>query len=587
MCCSGARWKREEVPDHKWDFVDVREFHSSSCMSYLQYCFLYVLVIKSVLVYCSDVYTMVLLLASNHWAGSILQNSGGSSAVNVPFSIGKWIFFGCIIFSFLLLLWEAKKSKAIIRSRDISYAFTNVMANNYYSMKSYDHFCFFSQINNSKKKKDDFAFFVFFTFKGWKRLLLADAPRQVINGLTLYSFAKSVNFTTDISKWYGGSFAKASVLLSMGFTVVIWIGSFILLLAAALMYVPLLCYIQGNLKEYCCHKVDKRIAELMKRKNRKRLAKEAALMRKEAMGDYSHLKDKKGQFKAAPLPQPTLPKIGFEDLMSDSKSERGGAPSIRGGIPRNGPHAYPPPLGIYAGSAVGSGLGFNPSERWGNGSAYGPEKPGYAESVASTDRFISHQATTMAHMYGGSNGVRVDGRQYGQHPLATGHPATLDASQLSLNRAPSYSSQDHYQHTDEKYSAAPYANGGGGGQHNYAGGDTGTFYSEQAPAQKYPSNYQTSDYAQDRSKVGGEPNSQRETTFSQPYTSYSQDHPQPSDFADHYHEGDFGGDLTSEYRDQYTHLGNEQFSPDRNNQTMLPHQSNGPRNNNFNSQNHR
>jgi uncharacterized membrane protein len=71
---------------------------------------------------------MVLLLASNHWAGSILMSTGGSSAMNVPFKIGKWIFFGCIIFSFLLLLWEAKKSRAIIRSRDISYAFTNVMA---------------------------------------------------------------------------------------------------------------------------------------------------------------------------------------------------------------------------------------------------------------------------------------------------------------------------------------------------------------------------------------------------------------------------------------------------------------------------
>jgi hypothetical protein len=29
------------------------------------------------------------------------------------------------------------------------------------------------------------------------------------------------------------------------------------LVAAALLYVPLLCYIQGNLKEYVCHKVDK------------------------------------------------------------------------------------------------------------------------------------------------------------------------------------------------------------------------------------------------------------------------------------------------------------------------------------------
>ncbi|KAI8450250.1 hypothetical protein BY996DRAFT_6417557 [Phakopsora pachyrhizi] len=101
------------------------------------------------------------------------------------------------------------------------------------------------------------------------------------------------------------------------------------------------------------------------------------------MGDYSHLKDKKGQFKAAPLPQPTVPKIGFEDLMSNSKSKRGGAPSIQGRIPRKGPHAYPPPLGIYAGRAIGSGLGFNPLERCGNGSACGLEKPGYAKSVAS------------------------------------------------------------------------------------------------------------------------------------------------------------------------------------------------------------
>lgn len=36
--------------------------------------------------------------------------------------VGKWVFAGCIIFSFLLLLWEARKSRAIIKSCDISYA---------------------------------------------------------------------------------------------------------------------------------------------------------------------------------------------------------------------------------------------------------------------------------------------------------------------------------------------------------------------------------------------------------------------------------------------------------------------------------
>ncbi|GAA5847439.1 hypothetical protein JCM3766R1_002240 [Sporobolomyces carnicolor] len=338
MCCSGAQWKREVVPDHKFDFIDVKEFHSRSCGTQLQYGWLWILFVKSIAVYIADIYTLVALLASNRWAASILQseaaqgNGASSNVLEVPFSIGKWIFFGCIIFSFLLLLWEARKARAIVKSRDISYAFTNVMSQNWYALRSYDHFCFFCQIDNSKKKKDEFAFFIFFTFKGWKRLLLADAPRQVINAITLYSFGKSENFTTNLSVYFSGSILRDGVIVTMVFTVVMWLGSALLLLIAAVCYVPLLCYIQGNLKEYCCHKVDKRIAELMKRKNRKRLAKEAEIARKEARGDFSHLKDRKtGKLRAAPLPQPTLPDLKNLDLYSDDS-------------PQNTvPYAYPPP----------------------------------------------------------------------------------------------------------------------------------------------------------------------------------------------------------------------------------------------------
>jgi Fungal potassium channel len=88
--------------------------------------------------------------------------------------------------------------------------------------------------------------------------LFADAPRQVINALTLYSFARALQFTTDIAQYFQGSFVKKLIILTMVFTVVIFAGSAILLLIAAFMYVPLLCYIKGNLKEYCCHKIDKR-----------------------------------------------------------------------------------------------------------------------------------------------------------------------------------------------------------------------------------------------------------------------------------------------------------------------------------------
>ena len=100
------------------------------CIHIRSYALIYIFLVKSILVYISDIYTIIAMLA-----------------------------------------WESRKARMIIRSRDISYAFTNVMANNYYSMKSYDHFCFFSQINNSKKKKDEFAFFVFFTFKGASKQL--------------------------------------------------------------------------------------------------------------------------------------------------------------------------------------------------------------------------------------------------------------------------------------------------------------------------------------------------------------------------------------------------------------------------------
>lgn len=103
---------------------------------------------------------------------------------------------------------------------------------------------------------------------GWKRLLLADGPRQSINALVLYSFAYSFGFQThDIPAYWEHSAITAMLLFAQLATVLIFAGSLILLVAAALLYVPLLCYIQGNLKEYVCHKVDKvRLSPLTSRK---------------------------------------------------------------------------------------------------------------------------------------------------------------------------------------------------------------------------------------------------------------------------------------------------------------------------------
>lgn len=92
--------------------------------------------------------------------------------------------------------------------------------------------------------------------------MLADGPRQTINALTLYSFylAKSSEKGDwwDVRKYLDSKDMVTNILLcTIVFTVLIFIGSLLLLIVAAICYVPLLCYIQGNLKEYCCHKVDK------------------------------------------------------------------------------------------------------------------------------------------------------------------------------------------------------------------------------------------------------------------------------------------------------------------------------------------
>ncbi|KAI5119893.1 hypothetical protein M0805_003697 [Coniferiporia weirii] len=357
--CGGPQWKREVVPDHKFDFIDTRDFSEYGCWMRTRYLWIYVLVFKSFLVYVFDIFTAITMLTTSGWSNHIFDSctaNDDNGCVFIPFSVGKWLFVGCIIFSFLLLAYEARKARKIIASRDISYAFTNIMANNYYSLRSYDHFCFFSRINNSTKKKDDFAFFVFFTFKSWKRLLLADGPRQVINALTLYSFylsQKNNGPFWDLNKYTNGSIVTGALIFSTLSTTIIFAGSALLLLAAGVCYIPLLCYIRGNLKEYCCHKVDKRISEIVKRKNKERLAQAAKLAKKEAAGDFSHLKNKKGEMIHNPLPQPTLPDIKLDDEDMDDGT------SVRTRVPAGNDYFYggdykstyaadqPPPMPAY------------------------------------------------------------------------------------------------------------------------------------------------------------------------------------------------------------------------------------------------
>ncbi|KAF8665809.1 hypothetical protein AX16_000252 [Volvariella volvacea WC 439] len=342
--CGGPKWKRERVQDHKFDFVNVTDFVDNGFMMRMKYLWLYIIVLKSFLVYVSDVFTATTMLSTSAWSNEIFNECEGSrKCIFIPFNTGKWLFVGCIIFGFLLLAYESRKAKKIIASRDISFAFTNVMANNYYSLRSYPHFCFFDHISNSTKLSDDFAFFIFFTFKSWKRVLLADGPRQTINALTLYAIYVAKRDPKkdwyDPSQYFSKSVSTSALTVTTFFTVVVFLGSLLLLVVAGVCYIPLLLHIRGNLKEYCCHQVDKRIETVIKRNRKNRVDKETRDR------DFGNNKNGKA------LPQPTLPKLTVDDDIDDAASIR-----TRG-----------PPPSTYTQDYYSSD----------NGSNYLPPMPGY------------------------------------------------------------------------------------------------------------------------------------------------------------------------------------------------------------------
>ena len=86
--------------------MDTREFTDNSFGMRMKYLWLYVIVLKGFLVYISDIFTAVTMLTTKSWSNAIFNSCpphAQNGCVFIPFSIGRWLFLGCIIFSFLLV----------------------------------------------------------------------------------------------------------------------------------------------------------------------------------------------------------------------------------------------------------------------------------------------------------------------------------------------------------------------------------------------------------------------------------------------------------------------------------------------------
>ena len=168
LCFGKAKWKQEFIVEHKFDYINMEEYRMNSLMLWLKYASIYVIVLRNFLIYVADLVAVIFLFyplksfdPSQGVPALVVEN------VNLR-DILKYIYLFCVAASVLLLAIDVRKARRIIKSRDISFAFTSNIAYRYYSIRSYAYYCFFEQISHATRTKDVLALFVFFRLKGMR-----------------------------------------------------------------------------------------------------------------------------------------------------------------------------------------------------------------------------------------------------------------------------------------------------------------------------------------------------------------------------------------------------------------------------------
>lgn len=154
-----------------------------------------------------------------------------------------------------------------------------------------------------------------------------------------------------------------------------------------------------------CRSAPQRIAELIDRKKKQRIRRQAKLAHKEAQGDFSHLKNKKGDLIRNPVPQPTLPNLEIDEFSPMPKLPKTGYASSYATSAQTGPYGdyppsvpdlnghapdYPPAMPMYDQYAYGAGPA--PSVGGGADSMYPPSDrhAGAAEFANSSTHLAPH-----------------------------------------------------------------------------------------------------------------------------------------------------------------------------------------------------
>ncbi|OBT38794.1 hypothetical protein VE00_10928 [Pseudogymnoascus sp. WSF 3629] len=276
MLC--ARKKAKDIKlEEKWDFISLQDFKSSSFFEYLAYGYLWLSLVISVAVYGVDTFTAYNLIALNKFT---------SIEPVIKLDISKWIFAGCIIASWVNVIYEHIRAHLIIKRGAVAESYLDSLAVRLQAIRvfgqgrGWKRFLVFSELTKSKKGAEYVALFTYFSFQSWIRVIFCSGPRQVINALTLRSVyiaqldPKDKDAATSILQFFKnfGILAdqdkkQAVVLSGMVFTLVVWIFAALSLLLAMLFYLLFLWHYipngDGGLSGYCERKINGRLQKIV------------------------------------------------------------------------------------------------------------------------------------------------------------------------------------------------------------------------------------------------------------------------------------------------------------------------------------
>lgn len=253
---------RPEVNGATFDSINVRKFRNRRIGTVLLYVWLWIFLLLQIAVLASDTYTCVNILAFDRWLTKDYQV--------YEYRVAKWIFTGCILFRFVLIIYHLGWAIYTYRTRNIALAYLNEMTQQMYTVRLYDYHCLFSKIE--RKGLFEWAcFHTYFELDHALEILVADLPRQVVNILTLRFYATGGNHDNNILeniRYIATTNLRLAAILSFQlFSVVIFAIFFFRFCIGILAYIPVRVRVAHSgytsLKTFCYHAVNEKVRLLV------------------------------------------------------------------------------------------------------------------------------------------------------------------------------------------------------------------------------------------------------------------------------------------------------------------------------------